>query len=469
MSAPRWLNGFRSLPAVVQWLVAAVVLIAFAALVTLGIGAMRDDGSDSRRGDASTRPGTAGGDAMSGMDGGGMDMSGDGSVRLTAAQMQTFGITFGEVEERTLESSVRTVGIVTVDETRITQVVPRFSGYVERLFVDYTGQPVSHGQRLAAIYSPELVAAQEELLLASRLDGTMGESAVPGVPTGTSNLLAASRRRLALWEISDAQIDEILRSGRVQRTLTLHSPASGVVTDKSVVQGQAIRAGEALYTIADLSAVWIEAEMREGDLAGVRIGTAADISVAAYPERSFQGRVEFIDPMIDPQSRTAKARIAVRNGRRLLKPGMFASVRLNTPMRTALTVPSSALLRTGERTLVFVDLGNGRLTPEEIAIGRVAGENTEILSGLEPGQRVVTSAQFLLDSESNLAEVMKAMMGQMGTSDMGNMDMDEAPAMRIGDSTQVRDGAMEGMDMKGAEVKPPPNAERSRDMNPGPR
>ncbi|HUF31257.1 MAG TPA: efflux RND transporter periplasmic adaptor subunit, partial [Gemmatimonadaceae bacterium] len=277
---------------------------------------------------------------------------------------------------------------------------------------------------------PELVAAQEELLLASRLEGTVWESAVPGVPAGTSDLLGAARRRMQLWDISDAQIEEILRSGHVQRTLTLYSPVSGVVTEKNVVQGQAIQAGQMLFTISDLSEVWIEAELRERELASVRTGTAADIEVAAYPDRSFTGRVEFIDPTLDSQARTAKARVAVRNGRALLKPGMFVTVRLKTPTRTALTAPTSAIIRTGERTVVFVDVGNGRLTPQEIDIGRVAGEITEVLAGLEPGQRVVTSAQFLLDSESNLAEVMKAMMGQIGASDMGDMDMDVMPGVR---------------------------------------
>jgi multidrug efflux pump subunit AcrA (membrane-fusion protein) len=400
------------------------VLLVIVAIAAIATRVVRDGTTESSREDETTaRQG-----ATAGMEG--MDMSADGAVRLTAEQMRTFGITLGAVEQRTLEADVRTVGVVSFDETRVAQITPRFSGYVEQLYVEYMGQRVERGQRLAAIYSPELVAAQEELLLASRLEGTVGQSAVPGVPAGTSDLLGAARRRMQLWDISDAQIEEILRSGRVQRTLTLYSPVSGVVTEKNVVQGEAIPAGQMLFTISDLSEVWIEAQLRERELAGVRTGTEADIEVAAYPGRSFAGRVEFIDPTLDSQARTAKARVAVANGRRLLKPGMFATVRLTTPTRTALTVPTSAIIHTGERTVVFVDHGNGRLTPREIDIGLLAGELTEVLVGLEPGQRVVTSAQFLLDSESNLAEVMKAMMGQMGTADMADMDMDVMPGVR---------------------------------------
>jgi multidrug efflux pump subunit AcrA (membrane-fusion protein) len=424
MSTTNWLTRLRAMPATARWLVMSGGLLAIVAIAAIAMRVVRDGTAESSREDETTaRQG-----AMAGMEG--MDMSADGAVRLTAEQMRTFGITLGTVEQRTLEADVRTVGVVSFDETRVAQVTPRFSGYIEELYVEYLGQRVQRGQRLAAIYSPELVAAQEELLLARRLDGTVGESAVPGVPAGAADLLGAARRRMQLWDISDAQIDEILRSGRVQRALTLYSPVSGVVTEKNVVQGQAIQAGQMLFTISDLSEVWIEAELRERELASVRTGTAADIEVAAYPDRSFAGRVEFIDPTLDSRARTAKARVAVRNGRALLKPGMFATVRLETPTRTALTAPTSAIIRTGERTVVFVDFGNGRLTPQEIDIGRVAGEVTEVLAGLEPGQRVVTSAQFLLDSESNLAEVMKAMMGQMGTADMADMDMDVMPGMR---------------------------------------
>lgn len=365
----------------------------------------------------------------------GMDMGGDGSVRLTADQIRTFGITWGTVEQRLLQDEVRTVGIVNFDETRVAAVTPKFSGYAERLHVDFTGKPVRSGQPLIDIYSPELVAAQEELLLAARLEADLSQSTVPGVPARSLNLVAAARQRLRLWDISSAQIDQVLESGRARRTLTLYAPVSGIVVAKDVLAGQAINAGQSLYTIADLSEVWIEAELREADAGIVQEGDAATIEFAAFPGRPLAGRVEYVYPTLQAEARTLKARIAMPNPDGRLKPGMYATVRLSAPGRTALTVPVSAILNTGERQVVFVDMGGGQLMPHEIEIGRVAGDYAEVLAGLEPGQRVVTSAQYLLDSESNLAEVMKSMMGMMNMSDMDGMDgMD-----------------MEGMDMSGRE------------------
>jgi membrane fusion protein, copper/silver efflux system len=358
--------------------------------------------------------------AMPGMPG--MSMAPGGTVSLTADQIRHFGVTFGSVEVRQLTSETRATGIVTVDETAVTQFAPKFGGFVERLYVNFTGQPVRRGAPLLEVYSPELLAAQQELILASQLQREIGRSAVPGLPSGTTDLVEAAKRRLRLWDISDAQINEVLRTGQPRRTLTLHSPASGVVTEKKVVEGQAVQAGQHLYTITDLAGVWIDIQLREADAAAVRPGTGADIELAGLPGQPFKGRVTYIYPTLDSASRAVRARLAVSNTNGLLKPGMYATVRLTTPTRSALTVPSSAILRTGERNVVFVDMGGGRLMPQDVELGRAAGEYTEVLAGLEPGQRVVTSAQFLLDSESNLAEVMRAMMGQMSSADMKNME-----------------------------------------------
>ena len=420
---------------------AAALSLILAVSAVWGVRAAIDD--DEPRGQARETD-------MSGMEGmegrEGMSMGGDGSVRLTADQIRTFGVTFGTVERRTLTDEVRTVGIVNFDETRMAGVTPKFSGYVERLYVDFTGKPVRRGEPLIEIYSPELVAAQEELLLAARLEQDLDRTTVPGVPRGSMNLLAASRQRLRLWDISDAQIEEILRTGRAQRTLTLHAPVSGIVVEKNILAGQAVQAGQPLYTIADLSEVWVEAEVREADAGLIAEGDVATVEVSAFPGRPLQGRVEYVYPTLQEQTRTLKARIAVANLDGRLKPGMYATVRLSAPGRTALTVPTSAILNTGERRVVFVDMGAGGLMPHEVEIGRVAGEYSEVLSGLEPGQRVVTSAQYMLDSESNLAEVMRSTMGMMNMSDMQGMDM---PADDSGD--------MQGADMKGMQM---PDRER---------
>lgn len=401
-------------------------------------------------------PGMQGMEGTGGMEGmGGMSVDREGSVRLTAAQIRQFGVTFGTADVRPLEARVRTVGNVTFNEAGLARVAPKVGGFVERLYIDVTGQPVRRGQPMLDLYSPELVAAQEELLVARRLDRTLGESAVPGVPPASGDLLAAARRRLRLLDVSEAQIAAVLRTGRARRTVTLYAPASGVVVEKTVVQGQAIQPGEALYTVADLSTVWVDVELREGDAGRVRPGTTADLEFAAYPGRPFAGRVEYVYPTLQEATRTIRARVAVANGAGLLKPGMYATVRLTTPERRALTVPSSAVVRTGERNVVFVDMGGAgggpRLMPHEVELGRAAGDYVEVLAGLEPGQRVVTSAQFLLESESNLGEVMKAMMsmgggGMEGMEGMQGMDM---PGMEQGADMR---------DMPGMKTTPAPAA-----------
>lgn len=397
----------------------------------LAYAGTRDRGPDAPRGQPRTGE-------MAGM--AGMERSADGSIHLSANQIRQFGVTFGTVEQRTLEDAVRAVGVVNFDETRMAEVAPKFGGFVERLYVDFTGKPVRAGQPLLDIYSPELVAAQEELLLSAGLDRSLRGSSVPGVPAGTSDLAASARRRLRLWDISAAQIDGILRTGKVRRTLTLYAPVSGVVVQKQVLRGQAVQPGQTLYTIADLSRVWVEAELREADAGSVREGSPATVELAAFPGRPIAGRVEYVYPTLEEQARTLKARIAIPNPDGRIKPGMYATVRLRTPTRAALSVPSPAVINTGERSLVFVDLGDGKLLPQEVETGRVAGDYTEVLSGVEPGQRVVTSAQFILDSESNLAEVMKSMVGMGGS---GGMEMGGTDAS----------GAVQGMDSKGADMK----------------
>ena len=392
------------------------VIVALAFLVILALSAwaiLRDRGEEAANPQAM--------DGMTGM--AGMDMSSGSSIRLAEEHIREFGITFDVVEVRALNAEVRTVGIVNFDETRVAAIAPKFGGFAERLYVDFTGMPVRAGEPLVDIYSPELVAAQEELLVAEALLNTMGEGAVPGEAGHVSSLVRAARQRLELLDISKEQIDSILRDGKARRTLTLFAPVTGIVIEKNVVAGQAIQAGERLYTVADLSRVWVEAELREADAGMVREGAPAVVDVGAFPGRPISGRVEFIYPTLQAEARTLKARIAIPNPDRRLKPGMFATVQLSTFVQEVLTVPLSAVVRTGERNIVFVDMGAGEIMPHEVGIGRVAGDLAEVLSGLGPGLRVITSAQFLLDSESNLAEVMKSMMSQTSPSDMSDMDM----------------------------------------------
>ncbi len=422
-----------------RWLIggAAVVVIALVFFVV-----RRTDRNGTGPGRTAAR-GTAGMEGMAGM-------SADGLVHLTASQLRQFGITYGTVDQRTLTTNVRTVGTVMTDESRTAAVTPKISGFVERLYVNTTGQPVRRGQPLAEVYSPELLAAEEELLLARILDRSVGRSSVPGVPSTQGTLLAAARRRLRLWDVSDAQINDVLRTGKSRRTVTLYSPVTGVVTDKKVTLGEAVQAGAMLYAIADLSAVWVEVQLREADAGRVRVGSTADLDFASFPGLPFKGRIAYVYPSVTEQSRAIRARLEVANADGRLKPGMYATVTISSPTRKALTAPRTAILQTGERAVAFVDIGNGALKPVDVEIGATVGDFVEILSGLEPGQRVVTSAQFLLDSESNLAEVMKGMAGMGGG--MAGMAGSSGGKTTAPASSGGADG-MKGMDMKGMDLK----------------
>jgi Cu(I)/Ag(I) efflux system membrane fusion protein len=349
-------------------------------------------------------------------------MSQGGTVSLSADQIRSFGVTFGTVELRELEPTIRGTAVVALDETGVAQVTTKVSGFVERLYVDFTGQAVRRGQALYALYSAELVAAQEELLAAARLPVASGTTAVPGLPSAEADLLAAAERRLRLWDVSEGQIAELLRRDAAKRTLTFYSPVAGVVLEKQVVEGQAVDTGEPLYTIADLTTVWVEADLREGDAGAVATGARAEVDFRAYPGRPLTGRVTFIAPTLERESRALRARIEVPNPDGRLRPGMYGTARIRVPGRRTLTVPATAVVRTGERSLVFVDLLRGRLAPREVETGRSAGGFTEVLAGLEVGQRVVTSAQFLLESESNLSDIMRGMIGQTGSAEMEGME-----------------------------------------------
>ena len=377
----------------------------------------------------------------------GMTMSGDGAVNITPAQIGQFGITFGTVEQRMLTNDVRTVGTVMIDESRTSAITSKVGGYIERLYVNSTGEPVRAHQPVAEVYSPDLIAAQDELLLARRLERTVGESDVPGVPSSRGELLDAAKRRLRLLDISEAQIDDVLRTGKPRRTLTLYSLATGVIVDKKVVQGQSIQAGTELFAVADLSDVWIDAQLREADASLVAVGSAADVEFAMYPGHTYKGRVAFIYPMVAEQTRTIRARITVANSDGRLKPGMYGTVHVLAPTRVATTVPRTAIVQTGARTLAFVDMGGGKLAPRDVVLGRVVGDLAEVISGLEAGQRVVTSAQFLIDSESNLGDVMRSMIGTAGGM------------QGSGSSGSTGGGDMKGMDMgnsKGADMRGTP-------------
>lgn len=372
---------------------------------------------------AAARPAMAGHGAMN------MSAKADSArpVRLGRQGADRIGVTYATVRRRALPVHVTTTGTVAYDETRLATVSPKISGWIEKLDVDFTGAPVKAGQPLMEIYSPALVSAQEELVLAARLvrAAADGEAA-----RDARDLLEAARRRLAYWDIPASEIQRIETSGKPSKTLTLRAPASGIVVEKSVVDGDRVTAGTAVFRIADLSRVWVEADVFEKDLALVRDGQRATVSFTAFPGRAWAGRVSYVYPTVSIQDRTARIRLALPNPGLALKPGMYAEVTLDVPPGPpTLVVPTSAVLATGERALVFVQEPDGGLRPTDVTIGRTSGDLQELLGGVKEGERVVSSAAFLVDAESNLGSM--AMPGM----DMGPKSSGASMQMPASDST----------------------------------
>lgn len=342
-------------------------------------------------------------------------------VMLSEADQRRIGVTFAVAQLGPLAKEVRTVGQVTFDETRLQTISPKIDGWVDQLFVNATGQPIATGDPLLTIYSPMLVSAQEELLLAKRLARDVS-AAGADAQRNASELLASARRRLAYWDVPAGEIAAIERTEQVQKTLTLRSTASGHVLQKNVVAGQKIMAGDALYKVADLSTVWVESEVFEQDIANVRTGQMVHADFDAVPGRHLMGRISYIYPTLDPQTRTVRVRVVLPNPGLLLKPGMYATIVIAGTERTrVLTVPRSAVLSTGERSMVFVRDSSGHLTPREVALGGSNDLRIEVLRGLTAGETVVSSATFLVDAESNLGTAL----GGMGN--MPGMDMTTPP------------------------------------------
>lgn len=339
-------------------------------------------------------------------------------VMLDPAARARLGIIVVTAELRTLERELRLVGRVTPAETAARTVTSRVDGFVERLAVDFTGRPVYRGEVLLDLFSPMLVAAQQELLLAVRLRTSLGAAPTPEAALSADSLVAASRRRLQYWDISDDQIAELERSGTVRRTLTLRSPSDGVVLEKNVVQGQAVMAGTPLFQIADLSTVWLEADVFESDLALARVSQHAEVTFDAYPGEMVHGRVAYVYPTVDPASRTGKVRIEMPNPGGHFRPGLFGTARIAVALSVrTVAIPRQAALVTGDRQLVFVEAATGRFVPRLVTLGVETDSLVEVRSGLRAGERVVASAAFLLDAESNLGAAMAGMAGMdMGPS-----------------------------------------------------
>jgi Cu(I)/Ag(I) efflux system membrane fusion protein len=345
----------------------------------------------------------------------GAEAPGDSAPPLvvSAEERARLGIVLATAENRELVRQVRLVGRVVPAETAARTVTSKVDGFVDRLYVDFTGRAVRQGEPLFDLYSPILVAAQQELLLAVRLRNSLGAAPSAEAAQNADSLVAASRRRLEYWDISADQIAELELSGAVRRTLTLRAPVSGVVLQKNVVQGQAIMAAAPLFQIADLSTVWLEADVFENDLAAVRVGLSADVSFDAYPGDVMRGRVTYVYPTVDPVARTGRVRIELPNPGGRVRPGLFGTVRITAPLGArGVVIPRQAALVTGDRQLVFVEDSLGRLMPRLVTLGAETDSLVEVRAGLRAGERVVATAAFLLDAESNLGAAMAGMAGR---------------------------------------------------------
>jgi RND family efflux transporter MFP subunit len=335
-------------------------------------------------------------------------VSGRAVVSLTPERRSLLGVRSEEVRQMRIEKSLRAVGRVTADERRLAHVHTKFEGYVEHLYVDFTGMLVKKGEPLLSIYSPDLVATQQEYLLALRAQRQLGNSQIPSVAQGAASLLEAARERLRLWDIREADIEALERTGTVRRTLDLYAEVTGYVIQKNVVQGMRVMPTDTLFDLADLSRVWVMADVYETDLPTMRLGMPADVTLSYLPGRTWRGSVTNIAPTIEEKTRTIKVRIEVDNQDGALKPDMFADVQLRSDMGAGLVVPDGAIIDTGDRKLVFLDRPDGAIEPREVEVGVRIPEGYQVLRGLAQGDRVVTAANFLLDSESSLKSALAA-------------------------------------------------------------
>jgi len=357
-------------------------------------------------------------------------------IKVSADRIQALGVRTERVARRTLEREVRAVGTIEVDERGQYTVSPKFEGWIEKLYVNTTGQPVARGQALAEVYSPELVSAQREYLIAYRATRTMAGSGAEA-QQGVHQLADAALERLRNWDISEQQIARLRETGEPRRTLALVAPAGGIIVKDPPVAGMRFMPGEALFRIANLGSVWLIGDVFEQDLALVKTGAPASLRVDAYPDRSFPGKVTFVYPTLNAEVRTARVRVELMNADGSLKPGMYGHVRIGSgASQDVVAVPDSAVIDSGARQTVLVALGEGRYEPREVRLGRRAGGFVEVLSGVQDGDSVVTRANFLIDAESNL----KAALGGMTASSASAGPVHAAVGML--DSVDAKSGAL---------------------------
>lgn len=332
-----------------------------------------------------------------------------GSVKITPQKQQLIGVQYAQVEERTFSQTIRAVARLAYDETRMVRVQPKIEGWIEKVYVDFTGQMVKKGQALLSVYSPQLVSTQQELLIAKRSLDTLGKSQFKDAAVGAESLYQATRERLRLWDISEAQVKEIEKRGAVVRTMTLASPSTGFVLSRNAFPAQRVTPDTELYTIADLSSIWAIAEVYEYEVPMVQLGQHATMSLTYFPGKTFHGKVSYIYPGLDKTTRTLKVRLEFPNPDFRLKPDMYANVELRVDFGKQLYVPKEAVLDSGSEQIVFVAREDGYFEPRKVKAGARVDDHYVILAGLTKGEKVVTSGNFLIDSESQLKSALGGM------------------------------------------------------------
>ena len=325
-----------------------------------------------------------------------------GDVTIDPRRQQLIGVRTAAVTRESMQHTLRTVAVVRYNETSLADINLRLEGWIRDLYVDYTGQPIQKGQPLFTLYSPDLLATQHEYLLALKTRDQMQGSVIPDARERAEQLVAAARQRLVLWSLPEEEIRTLDEKRQAPEVVVFHSPASGFVIEKQALQGMHVMPGQTLYKVANLSTVWVEADVYEQEMALARVGQRATVTLDAYPGESFQGRAIYIYPFVEENTRTVKVRFRFANPRGRLKPGMYANVEIQSRDATGLTVPANALLDSGTDKVVFVAQGDGYFTPRAVKVGRNLGDRIEILDGLKEGEQVATGATFFLDSESQL-------------------------------------------------------------------
>ena len=353
-------------------------------------------------------------------------------IRIDPVTVQNMGVRLARVKRKPLARSIRAYGTIAYDERRMKVVSAWVGGRIDKLYVDFTGVEVKKGDPLAELYSPALVSTQQELILALETRGKLWTLGNQEALKSASHLVEATKKRLLLWGITKDQIDEIERNREVRNHMTIHAPIGGTVIDKKVLEGQYVKEGERLYTIADLSTVWVLADVYEYELPWVRNGMPAEMGLSYIPGKRFKGKVLYVYPYMDEKTRTAKLRLEFKNLRYRLKPGMYANIYLNPRISgNSLVIPQEAVIDSGVRKLVFVSLGKGKFQPREVKIGIEGAENEfQVLKGLREGEEIVISAQFMLDSESRLREAVQKM---LEVSMQQRSDSDQAETMEMED------------------------------------